>query len=138
MTELPITDSAATCYIHIGMPKTGTTSIQSTLGYSRQSSEFRYLDLGHANHSRGIIAIFSKTPECYPYFRQCGGSTEEFRRYAADMRARLEKELSENFQNKFIISGESIIGLMEDELKDLHEFVSRYFTRIHIIAYVRP
>lgn len=138
MTERPSTDNNAICYIHIGMPKTGTTTIQGALAKARQFSEFRYLELDHANHSQGMVAIFSKTPESSPFFRHSGGSTEEFRRYAAEMRACLEKELSANCRQKFIISGESIIGLMEDELKDLYQLVSRHFTRIHIVAYLRP
>lgn len=128
----------ATCYIHIGMAKTGTTSIQSALQRSRKSSKFRYSKLGASSHSRMIIAIFSKTPERLPYFRKIGWSTEKIHQYATEMRTRLEQELSTISHEKFIISGEAIISLKEDELKGLRQFMSRYFSKIHIIAYLRP
>ena len=46
--------------IHIGMHKTGSSSIQQTLHKYMNDKRFTYVDLGHANHSRQISSLFEK------------------------------------------------------------------------------
>lgn len=54
------------CIFHIGMPKTGISSIQEYLYYGLRDPAFRYVDFGEANGSRGVTTLFGN-PETYFY-----------------------------------------------------------------------
>ncbi len=51
-----------TCIIHIGIHKTGSTSIQESLqGF--YNDIFYYANLGPSNHSEPIYCLFSENPK---------------------------------------------------------------------------
>jgi hypothetical protein len=54
----------ATLYIHIGMQKTGSTSIQVSFGL-HDRSDIRYLALPRKNYSAIPASIFHTHPELY-------------------------------------------------------------------------
>lgn len=141
MTDLHDTPRAEgpTCYLHIGMAKTGTSSIQKTLAENRDSTEFSYLSVGPANHSRVIYSIFSKTPASnFPYFKKIGWGDKKIARYGSRMRLLVESDLAANSHKKFIISGETIITFNEEQLVRLRDFLGIYFKTIKVVAYIRP
>lgn len=54
------------CILHIGMPKTGTSSIQETLSQENEIEECEYLKIGpSSNHSTIIYSLVSKRPELH-------------------------------------------------------------------------
>jgi hypothetical protein len=74
--------------VHIGMHKTGSSSIQHTLYQRLADASFEYADLGCANHSEQIHSLFSSSPERYHLHRKRGRSKEEIERFNADIRQR--------------------------------------------------
>ena len=49
----------AACILHVGMPKTGTTSIQESLYHGLDDPAFRYIGLGWTNSASYLVPLFS-------------------------------------------------------------------------------
>ena len=113
------------CIVHIGMHKTGSSSIQVTLDKKFKSQETCYFNLAKANHSRLILSLFSKHKKTI----------------AEHDNAVTMKMMLENIENcpgqRMILSGEGIVKLTEEELKAFKDFLYQYFEKITIVAYVR-
>ena len=116
--------------LHVGMHKTGTTSIQRSL-QGLPAKGFRYVDLGHANHSNLVIAAFADVP---------GKNVRSSQRVEA-MRERtlraLDTELSRPEFDKFVISGEGIVKLRPPAVEALRDKLLQYVDRVHVFAYMR-
>jgi hypothetical protein len=128
----------STLVLHVGMHKTGSTSIQNSLqGYAR--SRVRYLDLGPPNHSIPMWVAFSDAPqpEKLGLHARLGRSAEDIEAIKQETLARLQKELSKPGIDKFVISGEGITQLSAASLAQLKTFSSRYVDSINVFAYVR-
>lgn len=125
------------CFVHVGMAKTGTTSIQQALRSAGPDPTFASLGLGPPNHGRLIYSLFSKSPECHPYYRKIGWSAENVQNHVINKRAAFERELASNTRRRFVISGEAITMLRKEELADLKACLDRFFGRVRIVAYVR-
>lgn len=54
--------SVTRCWLHIGMPKTGTSSIQETLYYELIDPGFVYCGFGEINGSYALSAFVGKSP----------------------------------------------------------------------------
>lgn len=57
------------CVVHHGMPKTGSTSLQSFLGFDLQDSSYRYLGFGQVNGSNALCTLFADNPEYFWCYR---------------------------------------------------------------------
>lgn len=121
--------------LHVGMHKTGTTSIQQSLdGFS--GAGIRYVRLSDQNHTRPMAAAFA--PEDSPDERRRSGHTaEQIARLKEDTRVRLHSELSNEEFHTFVISGEGLVYLPPASLRELRKFLLGYVDRIHVFAYVR-
>jgi hypothetical protein len=53
------------CIVHIGMPKTGSTALQSSLFSHIADERVAYAALPIANHSEIMYSMFSSSPEKY-------------------------------------------------------------------------
>jgi nucleoid DNA-binding protein len=107
--------------IHIGMHKTGSSSIQESLHRYLNSPNYYYLKLEKTgNHSGKIYKLFSKK----------SSSKEEDR-------SDLIREIESSKHPYSIISGEGIIKLNLLELQTLKRFFSKWFDSIKIVAYIR-
>ena len=128
----------STCIIHVGMHKTGSTSIQNSLdGYS--DDEFYYASLGESsNHSLPIFSLFSPSPEKHHLHRANGRNGRALKKYIDDVRLGLKQSIAEANGRTMIISGERVSSLPIEVLFELRRYFSRYFKRIKIEAYVRP
>jgi len=124
------------CYIHIGMHKTGSTSIQTTLN-KNTSDNFHYVQMDTPNHGGNIFTLFSDHPEKYHAWRKLGKSKDEINKIAKETEKQLIQNFTENNLNNFIISGEDIITLSHNELMKFKSFLENYFDTIIIIGYVR-
>jgi hypothetical protein len=126
-----------TCYIHIGMHKTGSTTLQFALqGYSDSRTDYAAFPV--ANHSIPLIVLFSRNirrrgnPRNHTEaaFRDFHAAREEYDRIL-DRHCTGTKDL--------ILSGEGVSTRFDaNELTDFRDRLARYFDRIVIIAYVRP
>lgn len=121
--------------IHIGMHKTGSSSIQRTLYKYLNDKRFTYVDLGSANHSSYISSLFEKDIRKRDNRVNPGSNKKQ-------LNASIKKRLIDNFttldDKVMIISGESIRKLSKKELIEFRNFLQRYFQHIQIVAYIRP
>ena len=113
-------------FLHIGMHKTGSTSIQHSLK-TYDDGTTRYARLGRPNHSFAINQAFHSLP---------GDATPAARSDRAAARAALQEELTGPARN-LILSGESIPRLQQDELQDLRDMLYAHAEHVEVIAYLR-
>lgn len=130
--------NARICYLHIGMHKTGTSSIQDTLFAVGDAEHIYYANIsGIANHGGPLINIFSKTAATHHANIKRGLTAAEIagRRnlYLADLLSTMRAHPDKNM----VISGEGITTLEEDELVALRQVLAEVFSDIRVIGYVR-
>lgn len=121
--------------LHVGMHKTGTTSIQKSLdGFSSQG--VRYVGLTNPNHTGPIAAAFL-TEGTQGNRLRAGRSQEQMARVKKQTLTRLRMELSNEDFHTFIISGEGIVFLPPASLLQLRETLLEYVDSVQVFAYVR-
>ena len=125
------------CIVHIGMHKTGSSSIQDNLNKT-QNKKFSYFDLGTPNHSVPLYSLFSKIPEKYHVHRRKGFTVSQVIKYNIEVDKMFRKHLSDNPQyDTFVISGEDISILPKESLKKFKNYLLSFFETIRIVAYIR-
>lgn len=133
-------DGMRTTYLHAGLHKTGTTLIQNTL-YANlaalRAAGVNYLDI-EANHSPVLYSLFSARAGSYHMNRRLGITPgESLERHNAALRAALETRLAASECDRFVLSGEDVSVLTEEELGRLKTFLQPYAGRIKVILYLR-
>lgn len=125
------------CIIHIGMHKTGSTSIQESLrGFSDQ--KFLYPVLGNAaNHSLAIYSLFGTHGSRHHLHRASGRDAAAVRAYNRAIEADLEKAIEEARGRTLLISGEDISVLPRHDLEKLRDYFRVRMDAIEIVGYVR-
>jgi hypothetical protein len=128
-----------TITIHIGLHKTGTTSIQATLFRNRDRLKGRgvnYFGLNE-NHSETLYPLFLTEPHLYRQNRLAGIDTPQkaARKNAATEKA-LRRELGNASGQRFIISGEDLSLLSREGVARLRALFSPYGD-LRIVVYVR-
>ncbi len=127
------------CVLHIGMPKTGSSSIQVTLSSAGVIENCEYLKIGNeGNHSTIIYSLFTKRPELHHVHKAANRTGDEIKEYIEKNKQRLENLLTSIRSKQYIISGEDILFLEEDELRELKKWLMQFSSQVHVIAYVRP
>ena len=125
------------CIIHIGMHKTGSTSIQRSLK-AFSDERFLYPTLGgFANHSLAVYSAFSDHPEQYFVHSVMGRDTHAVQQIVDQVREDLERAVLEAIGRTLIISGEDIASLRCAELIKLREYLQDRFDEIVVVGYVR-
>ena len=132
------------CILHIGLEKTGTTSIQHCLAKNR--NQLRGLGvlypacLGPTNHSR--LAAYALTPEKLSVCQFDLGirplpSMEKFR---SNVLRDLERELHTARYQTLLLSNEHLSSRLHthDELGCLKSLLDRVCTSIMVMVYLRP
>jgi len=124
------------CVLHIGMGKTGTTSIQVSLrGFS--DAHHHCVDLGTPNASIPIATAFSGEPWLLAVNQRLGLGEPEVREQRAEIRLRLQRELIAAGDRISVISGEGISELARHEISDLIRALDPAGA-VQAVAYVRP
>ena len=131
-----MTSTAKSCIIHIGMHKTGSSSLQATLkGY--YDSATHYANLGIANHSMPLVTLFKARPENYGIHKQWGRTPQQISEMKTDFAAKLDETIAAT-QQRMILSGEGLSARLDPlEVAHLAEHLRKFFDRIQVIAYVR-
>lgn len=134
--------------VHIGLHKTGTTSIQHSLLKNRDTLSslgyyFPAFNIGNgimANHSRALVNLFSDNPENYKLNITSGYDTKE---KCQSLSKTLLQQFSSGIKtshHKLILSGEGLTTLTEHELENLKKFLDSHLSlqgKIKVFAYLR-
>jgi len=127
--------------LHIGMHKTGTTSLQQTLGDSRDillKHNIYYPSIKPFNHSANFPPIVMKNPLKFEIFRQRGIYEMDNARKECNRLMRLWTGEFKSFKHgNFIISGEELSKMEEGDVLNAKKLLEKYFDDILIIIYIR-
>jgi len=128
------------CIIHIGMPKTGSTSIQLFMTNHLRDERFEYINFGKQESCFGLINIFSEN--------QVGYIHNILQKVPAEalpsLKAAKTEELSailmrlKKLPVTPVLSCELLTSLKPPELKKLKIFFESYGYNIRLIGYLRP
>lgn len=126
------------CLLHIGMHKTGTSSLQNALANYLTDPGFHYLEIGCTNHNQAFSSLFKKDPYAYHGNTSIGLGKCDVDEY----RDAVEKKIISSFVDYAnhvveIISGEDIGYLDHDEAITLRDFLLNYFDNVVVVAYIR-
>ena len=106
--------------LHIGLHKTGSTSIQAALkGYNK--NKVRSIAFKEANHSIPMYTIFSEERYNYHIWQKEGLSKGDIDKKKNAYLNILIKEFKNNKVKTLIISGEDLSVLKDHEVKALSE-----------------
>jgi tetratricopeptide (TPR) repeat protein len=127
-------------YIHIGVHKTGTKSIQHTLADNRTTLLARGINSfpGDPNHGPALISLLADYPHADSRnIRKHLDTPEKAASYNESTRHDIEKALRSNRSPKMVISGEGLSGLSPAEIERLKEMLAPYAASYRVIVYVR-
>lgn len=127
------------CIIHIGMPKTGSSTLQEAFFKGLSDTRVSYGNLPNPNQSGWTYGLFVKDSSNYHFFKEWGIDTQ----HKIDIfREESKKLLVEGFKSHKtsieILSGEDLFHLHEEGVRELKSFLTPYFKRVIVVAYVRP
>ena len=126
------------CIVHIGMHKTGSSSLQVNLMKNKNNINFSYFNLGIANHSVPLFTLFSETQKGNLYVDRMDWDSKQIEEYKVNIDAMFRKHLSLNSNHEtFVLSGEGMGLLTKNELLYLKEYLLTFFEKLSIVAYVR-
>ncbi|MGD9969664.1 MAG: hypothetical protein AB7S65_04355 [Sulfuricurvum sp.] len=125
------------CIVHIGMPKTGSTSLQESFYKGISDERVSYANLPEASHSGIIYTMFSDRPETYYYVKAHAFNKEQIEAYNLQNRELMIQGFRDLSTSIEIISGEDIYHLKESELEKMFNFLKEYFKKIIIVGYIR-
>jgi hypothetical protein len=122
--------------LHIGMHKTGSSSIQKSLA-DFDDGKTRFAQLGQANHSVPLFTIFSERRFERRHFTQKGYSPTKLKTILADFENQLDHELSLD-RDTLIISAEDLSILKSKrDVAAMKKRLEEYTRDIQVIAYIR-
>ena len=129
-----------TCILHIGMPKTGTSSIQESLFFGLSDPGFRLIGLGESNAVRFLEPLFGDDPARFWVYRRNGSSAAGVRRLRLDYERRLRAALRRTRAAAAtpIISAERCWAYPSTSLERFRDFVAEEGFGVRVIAYLRP
>ena len=127
--------------LHLGMAKTGTSSLQETLGRnhaSLRSIGVVYPPFQPYNHSFKFQVLFKEEPENSFYYKQFAPSSADvWEQELRSLRELWVETFSSFEEGTCVISAENLPGMTEEEIQHLLAFVQPHFDEVSAIAYVR-
>ena len=128
----------SSCILHVGMRKTGTSSIQQSLcDFSDDNFLYANID-GHTNHGASLYSLFSKYPEDIAYHSNKNRNKSEVKDYIRMARDGLDTFLKNSGNKNVIFSGESLSYTIEVEgLERMRDFFLEKFDEVKVLASIR-
>lgn len=124
-------------FIHAGIHKTGSSSIQLSLSRGIDNNEYFYFDLGEPNHSGPLVNLFSTDPQNYHGNRKRGRTIAQLLELRQSLDQSFLSQLESLGARNGILSAEDLCNFQEKELQCLRDTISKYGHEILIIVYVR-
>lgn len=129
------------CIVHIGMPKTGSTTLEETFFENIEDPRVAYASLPESNHGCRIVSLFIDHPEKYYYTQNLALTESGLQKYNDNSLELLIGGFTTEKYDIQLISGEDLFHLptaSKTALDDLKSLLEQYFEKILIVAYVRP
>jgi hypothetical protein len=127
-------------FVHIGYNKTGTSSIQAMM-YQNADLLLKhgiYYPTLNCNHSKFLFSMFVSNPEKKRMNTIAGYKTKQ---QVAELNASYQRTIEEELNNpkiqKVIFSGEHLIALNAEEVKNFHKWLSKFSKKITIVCCTR-
>lgn len=127
------------CIVHVGMPKTGTTSIQNSMYLRLADPRFQYIGMDHPNASVYMAPILGVAVQKFLY-RNVDDAPAHLHRLAGHYEVRLREALKQARDHGRcpIISAEFMWNQKQQFHERLRDFLATEGFSAHVIAYVRP
>jgi hypothetical protein len=127
------------CILHVGAPKTGTSSIQGWLHFGLRDPRFHSVHLGYENAVTFLEPLFGD-PENFWAFRRIGISGAKLQQLKLTSRRRLRRSLvrARAVGAIPIISAERIWSAPPFMLQQIRDYLHQEGFEVRVIAYVRP
>lgn len=129
-----------TCIFHVGCPKTGTTSIQQTLGWKLKDPAFRLVSRDAAWGNLALCVLFKTNPMEMPLLREKSISSQTVQRLKNHSLRILNASLQRARQSQItpIISGEAAYRFSESEMEHVKAFLAERGFACRVSVCVRP
>jgi hypothetical protein len=127
-------------FVHIGLPKTGTTSIQALLAENRDVLLDRGIlyprSLGRLKS--GAVAPYVVQAQYFPNYSLPQGAPKDQAAYREHLDAALEAEVRDARPHTLLVSDEALSARLrlEEEVESLRRFLAR-FGEVKVICYLR-
>ena len=126
-------------WLHIGMHKTGTTSVQENLGRVGKGPGWQYLRVKvNTNMSQSIVTMFGTDMHESAWNRKKDRTRESVEEMAGQLRRKLERVIRKSKRKNLIISAEGLSNLPPEGVLALKDFLTPLCDEIRVIGYVRP
>ena len=129
-----------TCILHIGMPKTGTSSIQDSMYFGLSDPRFQYISFDGSNSVMVLTPLFNALPENAWAFVYRGWTSQQIEAYKSQILPDLE-HLIEQSKAKgvaLIFSAEGCWHWKQEEFEHFRNFMADRGYQVHVFAYIRP
>lgn len=129
------------CWLHVGMHKTSSTSVQHHLAKIKDDLNWCILNVGgRANMGPAIHAMFVEDGSKCVWLMKRGHTAESIAMQGKSWRNELEQAIREFEGETCIISGESLTDnvFSEEAVVSLRNYLITLFDEIKVIGYVRP
>lgn len=123
--------------LHVGMPKTGSSSIHRTLLHVPPELGVRYLHDHGVNLSRVLATICMDAPEEFPANRRRARSRAELLQEKKKLQHAIAEGLADPQASTVIMSAEMLTGLEASAIKALAEWLKPLAPELQVVSYVR-
>lgn len=126
------------CILHVGMPKTGSSSIQQSLFFERRNRRYRYYSAGEINGSRMLWTVATPgNPALHHWMKRVDPEflDRKRRRYLAGMERQLLS--AHKGGSMCVFSGEDAWDFSESQVRQLKELFLNWNVPVRVIIYLR-